>query len=395
MKKIVCLSLIFFLLGILTCSCSLLSKDINQEPHFNYILNKDLQKLEKFEKNMVFYQNNISFNLKIREEDGEWEDKNLTTFAGSIIEFKIDIDTKRGYPLSLSLALLLPTTIEDEPIFDYIENSEYTSKKTFLFEASDKEVLFLWYPVLSSTSITCTFKARIQEVVSEKEISGLAFGIIDADYFDYENDSVNITSKIPPNPNKPSKPQGSIDGFISENYTYSSSTIDPYNSDLYYRFDWGDNTFSEWIGPYPSGILVQANKSWKYAGNYFIKVQAKNEEDFLSDWSDNLIVNIKEKVEITKPVGGLYIGNSKLFNLPLILIIGKINVEVITPGIPQVGLVEFYVNGDLKYIDDIIGDEKFSWLWTDRFFGKFDLKINVYDPFNNSWVLEIRGYKFL
>lgn len=395
MKKIVCLIFIFFLLGILFCSCLVFSKDINQEYNFNFILNKDLQKLKKFENNMGFYQNNISFNLKIREEDGEWEDKNLTTYAGSIIEFKIEIDTKRGYPLSLSAALILPTTLENKPIFNYIENSEYTSKKTFLFEASDEEVLFLWYPVLLSTSITCTFKARILEIASEKEISGLAFGIIDADNFDYENDSVNITSKIPPYPNKPDKPQGSIDGFVSDNYTYSSSTTDPYNSNLYYRFDWGDNTFSEWIGPYPSRKSVQTNKSWDYAGNYFIKVQAKNEEGFLSDWSDTLFVNIKEKVEIIKPIRGLYIGNSKLFNLPLILIIGKINVDVITPGIPLVSLVEFYINGDLKNVDDIIEEEKFSWLWTERFFGEFDLKINVYDSFNNSWVLEISGYKFL
>lgn len=395
MKKIICLIFILFLLGILFCNCIVFSKDINKESSFNFISYKDLQGLKKFENNMVFYQNNISFNLKIREEDGEWEDKNLTTYAGSIIEFKIEIDTKRGYPLSLSAALILPITLEDKPIFDYIENSEYTSKKTFLFEASDEEVLFLWYPVLVSTSITCTFKARIREVASEKEISGLAFGIIDSDYFDYENDSVNITSKIPPYPNKPEKPQGNIDGFVSDNYTYFSSATDPYNSDLYYRFDWGDNTFSKWIGSYPSGISVQTNKSWDYAGNFFIKVQAKNEEGFPSDWSDSLIVNIKEKVEIIKPVRGLYIGNSKLFNLPLIFIIGKINIEVITPGIPQVGLVEFYVNGDLKYVDDINEDEKFSWLWTDRFFGKFDLKINVYDYYNNSWVLEISGYKFL
>jgi len=195
MKKIICLSLIFFLLGNLFCSCLVFSKNTNLEPTSNFIFNKVLQKLVNIKKNMVSNRNNISFDLKIREENGEWIDDFLTTYIGSIIEFKIQIDTNRGYPLSLSVTLILPIT-DDGPMFDYIENSEYLSKKTFLFDASDEEVLFLWFPVLLPTSITCTFKARIQEIASEEEIFGLAFGIINEDYADKDDDSVFITSEI-------------------------------------------------------------------------------------------------------------------------------------------------------------------------------------------------------
>jgi hypothetical protein len=393
MKKIVCLFIIFFLFVSIFCSCLVFSKDTNLKSRPNLIFNKSLQKLENIEKNMVFNQNNISFDLKIREENGEWKDENLTAYIGSIIEFKIKIQTTRAYPYSLTAALTLPNT-DDGLMFDYIENSEYSSKKTTFFDATDEAVAFIWLPVLKSISITCSFKARIKEIASGN-ISGVGIGFIDEDHFDYKNDSINITSKKLPNPEKPNKPQGPVSGFISENYTYSSSTTDPYDSDLYYRFDWGDNTYSEWIGPNPSGIPIKINKSWGYAGNFFVKVQAKNKEEFVSVWSDSLKVDIKEKLEITKPIRGLYIGNSKLFNLPIILIIGKINVEVITPGIQQAESVEFYVNGDFKYIDETIEDEIFSWLWTDIIFGKFDLKIIVYDNLKNSWELEIKGYKFL
>lgn len=394
MKKIISLSVIFFLLGSIFCSCLVFSKNTNLEPRPDFIFGKIMQNLNDIEKNIVFKTDNISFHLKIREENGEWKDENLTTYIGSIIEFEIDIETHRSYPLSLTVALKLPST-DNGPMFDYIENEEYSTRPTTLFEANDETVAFIWFPVLkSSISVTCGFKARIQEI-SSGNISGLCVGLIDEDYFDSTEDSINITSKKSPNPEKPVKPEGLISGFISENYTYSSSAIDPYDRDLYYRFDWGDNTYSEWVGPYPSGFLVQANKSWGNSGNFYVRVQAKNLEGFLSVWSDSLKVNIRDKIEIVKPVKGLYIGNSKIFNLPVILIIGNIDVEVITPGIENAGSVEFYVNGDLKYIDETIDGETFYWLWDEIFFGKFDLRILAYDNLEKSSELEFSGYKFL
>ncbi len=394
MKKIVSLSVVFFLLGSLFCSCLVFSKNINLESRPNFIINKVLQNLEDIENNIVFITDNISFDLKIREENGEWKDENLTTYIGSIIEFKIDIETHRSYPIFLTLALKLPSS-ENGPMFDYIENSGYSDgREPTNFSGTDASVTFFWALVFRPIKVTCGFKAEIKEIASGN-ISGVCAGFIDLNSYDDKYDLINITSKKSPIPEKPDKPQGPISGYLSKNYTYFSSTIDPYDSDLYYKFNWGDNTYSEWIGPYSSGFLVQANKSWSKTGNFYIRVQAKNVEGFLSDWSDSLIVNIKDKIEIIKPVKGLYIGNSKIFNLPLILIIGNIDIEVITPGIEHTESVEFYVNEDLKYTDETIDGETFRWFWDETFFGKFDLKIVAYDNLEKSWDLEFSGYKFL
>jgi uncharacterized protein YxeA len=299
MKKIVSLIIIFFLLVSIFCSCLVFSKDTNLKSRPNLIFNKSLQKLKNIEKNMVLYQNNISFDLKIREENGEWKDENLTAYIGSIIEFKIEIQTIRAYPYSLTAALTLPNT-DDGQMFDYIENSEYSSKKTTFFDATDEAVAFIWLPVLKSISITCSFKARIKEIASGN-ISGVGMGVIDEDHFDFKNDSINITSIMLPNPEKPDKPQGPTSGFIFENYTYSSSTTDPNGDQVYYKWDW-DNEISDWDGPYDSGYKITAIHSWSANGTYHVRVKAKDTYENESPWSDPLVVSIPKNKAINIPL---------------------------------------------------------------------------------------------
>ncbi len=67
----------------------------------------------------------------------------------------------------------------------------------------------------------------------------------------YSDDFVSIPGNNPPY--KPSRPIGSSSGNINEEYTYISSTIDPDEDVLYYLFDWGDGTSSDWLGPLESG----------------------------------------------------------------------------------------------------------------------------------------------
>jgi hypothetical protein len=300
MKKIVSLIIIFFLLESIFCSCLVFSKDTNLKFRPNLIFNKALQKLENIKKNMVSYQNNISFDLKIREENGEWKDENLTAYIGSVIEFEIKIDTNRGYPL-LTAILKLPST-NDGPMFDYIENSEDSSRPTSIFEASDEEVVFIWLPYLFLKPITCTFEARIQEI-AYGNISGICVGVLDFEknINDTKTDSINITSKIFPNPEKPDKPQGPTSGFIFENYTYLSSTIDPNGDQVYYKWDW-DDEISDWDGPYDSGYIITAIHSWSANGTYYVRVKAKDTDENESPWSDPLVVSIPKNKAINIPM---------------------------------------------------------------------------------------------
>jgi hypothetical protein len=93
-------------------------------------------------------------------------------------------------------------------------------------------------------------------------------------------------------PEKPSTPIGPASGKTGVEYQYTTSTTDPEGDQIYYLFDWGDDTDSSWLGPYNSGDTAEASHIWTDQGNYEIKVIAKDENGVLSEWSDSLLVSI-------------------------------------------------------------------------------------------------------
>ena len=96
-------------------------------------------------------------------------------------------------------------------------------------------------------------------------------------------------------PNKPDAPDGPSFGRYLKSYTFTTSTTDPDGDLIYYRFDWDDGTFSNWIGPYESGQIVAASHSWSIQGSYAIKAQAKDEHDVESIWSDPLSISMPKR----------------------------------------------------------------------------------------------------
>jgi len=93
-------------------------------------------------------------------------------------------------------------------------------------------------------------------------------------------------------PTTPTKPYGPPNGNPGVSYTYSTSATDPNGDKVYYMFDWGDETTSDWIGPYTSGATGQASKTWNKVGTYSIKAVAKDTHGKLSAWSENISVVI-------------------------------------------------------------------------------------------------------
>ena len=93
-------------------------------------------------------------------------------------------------------------------------------------------------------------------------------------------------------PNKPTKPSGPTAGKPGKKYTYSSSAIDPNGDQVYLLFEWGDGTTSGWVGPFGSGNMGSADKTWNENGAYEIRVAAKDTHGKVSDWSLPLEVNI-------------------------------------------------------------------------------------------------------
>ncbi|UCH71994.1 MAG: PKD domain-containing protein, partial [Thermoplasmatales archaeon] len=93
-------------------------------------------------------------------------------------------------------------------------------------------------------------------------------------------------------PKKPMKPTGEKSGTIGDEYSFSSFTTDPNGDSIYYKWDFGDGTFSEWLGPFKSGDVVSTTHQWDRWGRYEVKVKARDEHRTESDWSDPLPISM-------------------------------------------------------------------------------------------------------
>lgn len=93
-------------------------------------------------------------------------------------------------------------------------------------------------------------------------------------------------------PAKPATPAGPASGKTGTEYIYTSSTTDPEGNQVYYMFDWGDGSFSSWIGPLNSGATVSGKKTWSADGTYQVKVAAKDTHGQVSVWSDPLSISM-------------------------------------------------------------------------------------------------------
>ena len=122
-------------------------------------------------------------------------------------------------------------------------------------------------------------------------------------WVDYDPESYDWPYEYTNPPDKPTI-TGPISGEIGTAYTYTCSTMDPDGDQIYYLFDWGDNTNSGWLGPYNSLKEVNEKHIWSAQGNYNVKVKAKDIFDAVSEWSDPLSASMpvnKNKKPINPP----------------------------------------------------------------------------------------------
>jgi hypothetical protein len=99
-----------------------------------------------------------------------------------------------------------------------------------------------------------------------------------------------FTTQQQPNlpPNKPNKPFGKRIGKLGQESTYTTNTTDPNGDKVYYQWDWGDGTQSNWLGPYNSSDNINTIHKWTVKGLYSVKVKAKDIYGNESVWSDPL-----------------------------------------------------------------------------------------------------------
>ena len=122
----------------------------------------------------------------------------------------------------------------------------------------------------------------------------------------------NETGNSPPY--IPKRPCGTTKGEINKNHSYCVSTTDVDDDMIYYKFDWGDGTFSNWLGPYPSGEIVCLNHTFSHEDIYYIKAKAKDEHGVENDWSSVLKVNTYPNNPPSKPIKPFIGKNSGLYS---------------------------------------------------------------------------------
>jgi outer membrane protein assembly factor BamB len=175
---------------------------------------------------------------------------------------------------------------------------------TFTFKVhyydQDGQIPSIKNVVIDSTSHAMTGSGANADYSYQQ--SGFAVGT--HNYYFYFEDGYGGTARLPTTgtwtftvyinsaPNTPAAPQGQTTGFTNIYYSYTSLTTDPDGNNIYYKFDWGDGTYSGWLGPYGTGVPVTETNNWSTAGTYNVKVKAKDIWDFESSWSNALVVHI-------------------------------------------------------------------------------------------------------
>ena len=148
-------------------------------------------------------------------------------------------------------------------------------------------------------------KGRIMEVTYDKDLIwdytnliGFKNNVFKA--IRYSLDYPGVSNLM--HPVIPQKPKGNHIGSINKDYIFSTKTTDPNDKMVFYQWDLGNQIFSEWIGPYSSGLKINYSCHWSEKGIHSLRVRAKNIDGLISDWSDELTIYIAQMKQYDQPI---------------------------------------------------------------------------------------------
>jgi hypothetical protein len=104
-------------------------------------------------------------------------------------------------------------------------------------------------------------------------------------------------------PDVPVAPLGPSSGDIG-NYTFYTTTTDPDEDSIAFKFDWGDGTSSRWSNYVASGDTIAMTHFYGDSGYYYIQAQAKDAHEALSEWSDRHMFEISRAILWREEFGG-------------------------------------------------------------------------------------------
>jgi hypothetical protein len=194
----------------------------------------------------------------------------------------------------------------------------------------------------------------------------------------YVDETVSALPSTSTPPEVPEKPDGPDEGVSGIEYVFTSSTTDPDNDNIYYRFDWGDGTFSNWLGAYPSGDTVTGSHSWDYSGDFEVRVKARDDNGSAETaWSEPFPIYIAggPELEIDMIKSGFLSVSTKIKN------VGDLPAENVAWDISLDGGTLILDGEDSGIIDSIpAGEEVTIKSNTILGFGKTDVIVNAEIP---------------
>lgn len=202
-----------------------------------------------------------------------------------------------------------------------------------------------------------------------------------------------LDNQFPPlDPNIPNGPVNLVSG---DTYTYTVITEDPEADKIKYGWDWGDETPIQWSEWYNSSEPCTMSHMWNSIGKSNIRVKARDINNAESDWSDTLEVTIEDNTDPTLefiiPEKAIYISNKKIIPFFSTIIFGTIEINVSAYDSSGITMVEFYVDGEPKI--EVLS-KPYTFIWSEKSFGKHILKTIAYDNAGNIAEKEIKVWKF-
>ncbi len=188
-------------------------------------------------------------------------------------------------------------------------------------------------------------------------------------------------------PGKPIVSAGSRFGQPQVDYSFSSVASDTNGDALWYLFDWGDGSQSNWMGPFPSGSKVTASHQWESNGTYDLQVKVKDDGQLQSSWSDELCVVLEDEppaISFVKPDSAIYIFNRELCPFFIPFVIGSVDIDIAaSDNISGIDRVEFYIN-DILVGNISSAPYMFSWKQLDNKMMRNTISVSAYDKSGNG-----------
>jgi hypothetical protein len=122
---------------------------------------------------------------------------------------------------------------------------------------------------------TTQFLCEVADIDFEKTLIGRR-AQSETNYFKGQIDKFKIIKYPDGNDQNPPEIYGPSNGCPGEEFEYTFITDDPERDNISIFIDWGDTTFTNWLGPFRSGEEVTVSHKWLEEGTYELRARSKD-----------------------------------------------------------------------------------------------------------------------